>query len=93
MIAAAELDIARDTRTFSRSLGIAHALVSRELSALALEGQKAGVEIIKRDDRTVRTFYRFEPSLAEKSGCAGCASLAQWAIAMRIEFHGQPIAQ
>ncbi|WP_430473864.1 hypothetical protein ACQ0MK_18540 [Thalassospira lucentensis] len=58
IIIAAQHDIARDSRTFARLLGLAHALVLRELNALLQLGDV--LELIKRDERTLRTYY--EPS-------------------------------
>ncbi|MBO9195388.1 hypothetical protein J5277_14870 [Rhizobium sp. 16-449-1b] len=55
ILAAADLDIATDSRTFSRMLGIAHALVLRELNAL--EERAVGLRVTKRDARTMRTFF------------------------------------
>ncbi len=55
IVAALALDIASDSRTFARLLGIAHALVLREISVL---GQEHGyVRIRQRDPRTQRTRY------------------------------------
>lgn len=55
LLVAAELGIARDSRSFARMLGIAHSLVLRELNALA---EREGVlEIVKRDPRTMRVHY------------------------------------
>jgi len=55
IIAALALDIASDSRTFARLLGVAHALVLREISVL---GQDHGyVRIRQRDPRTQRTRY------------------------------------
>lgn len=55
ILAALELGIACDSRTFSRLLGIAHALVLREVTALAQRGD--ALRIVKRDERTLRTHY------------------------------------
>ncbi len=55
IVAAAALEIASDSRTFSRLLGVAHALVLREISVL---GQDHGyIRIRQRDPRTQRTRY------------------------------------
>ncbi|MBB4094917.1 hypothetical protein [Brucella pecoris] len=55
IVAAAALEIASDSRTFSRLLGVAHALVLREISVL---GQDHGyIKIRQRDPRTQRTRY------------------------------------
>ncbi|MBB2674446.1 hypothetical protein CPT32_12205 [Rhizobium sophoriradicis] len=56
LLVAAELNIATDSRSFARKLGIAHALVLRELNALAERDDT--LEIVKRDPRTMRVFYR-----------------------------------
>ncbi|MBX4927705.1 hypothetical protein [Rhizobium binae] len=56
LLVAADLEIASDSRSFARRLGIAHALVLRELNALAERGDT--LEIVKRDPRTMRAFYR-----------------------------------
>lgn len=56
LLVAAELGIASDSRSFARMLGIAHALVLRELSALAARDDV--LEIVKRDPRTMRAHYR-----------------------------------
>lgn len=55
LVIAAEESIALDSRTFARVFGVAHALVLRELNDLVeLEGP---LQITKRDERTLRTFY------------------------------------
>ncbi|RFB83114.1 hypothetical protein B5K08_29290 [Rhizobium leguminosarum bv. trifolii] len=59
LLVAAKLDIARDSRSFGRTLGIAHSLVLRELNALA---EREGVlEIVRRDPRTMRVHYTLPP--------------------------------
>lgn len=58
IIAAAELGIASDSRTFARVFGIEHALVLRDLSGFS--HRDVGVSITKRDERTMRTYYTFE---------------------------------
>ena len=55
IIAALALDIASDSRSFSRILGVAHALVLREVAALGAEG--GYIRIWQRDERTQRTRY------------------------------------
>ncbi|SOC36115.1 formate dehydrogenase F4B subunit [Rhizobium subbaraonis] len=55
ILTALELGIANDSRTFSRLLGISHALVLRELTALTERGD--ALHIVKRDERTLRTHY------------------------------------
>ncbi|MBB4196178.1 hypothetical protein GGE45_004128 [Rhizobium aethiopicum] len=56
LLVAAELGIASDSRSFARMLGIAHALVLRNLSALAERDDM--LQIVKRDPRTMRVHYR-----------------------------------
>ncbi len=59
LLVAAELGIARDSRAFARLLGVAHALVLRELNDLA---EREGVlQIVKRDLRTMRVHYALPP--------------------------------
>ncbi len=58
LIVGAEEGIARDSRTFARLLGVAHALVLRELNALVEMGGPLRIE--KREVRTLRTFYAVE---------------------------------
>jgi hypothetical protein len=48
------LDVAHDSRTFSRILGIEHALILREIEMLTELGRLA---ITRRDERTQRTYY------------------------------------
>ncbi|EEY05551.1 hypothetical protein B989_02253 [Brucella sp. 56/94] len=55
IVAGLALDIASDSRTFARVFGLAHALVLRELTALAQTGDY--VRIRQRDARTQRTHY------------------------------------
>lgn|SRR5690606_19134196 len=55
ILAAAHMDIAQDSRSFARELGVAHALVLRCLGALAEAGDL--VRIVRRDARTLRSFY------------------------------------
>ncbi|WP_022732761.1 hypothetical protein [Thalassospira lucentensis] len=54
IIIAAEQNIARDSRTFARLLGLAHALVLREITTLCDQNR---LTITKQDARTLRTFY------------------------------------
>jgi sulfur transfer complex TusBCD TusB component (DsrH family) len=54
IIIAAEQNIARDSRTFARLLGLAHALVLREITTLCDQNR---LTIAKQDARTLRTFY------------------------------------
>lgn len=60
IVAAAHLDIASDSRSFSRLLGIAHALVLREMTGLSAEG--GPLLITARDERTQRTRYALTPA-------------------------------
>jgi hypothetical protein len=55
ILAAAELDIAHDSRAFCRALDVSHALVLREIDALAHD--LGLIRITKRDGRTSRTCY------------------------------------
>ncbi|GAA4160147.1 hypothetical protein [Shinella granuli] len=54
LFAAVRTGVASDSRTFARRLGLAHALVLRELNALAEQG---AIRIDGRDARTMRTRY------------------------------------
>ncbi|WP_206186386.1 hypothetical protein [Thalassospira lohafexi] len=65
IIIAAEQNIARDSRTFARLLGLAHALVLRELNALLQSGDV--LELVKRDDRTLRTHYSITCGINRKA--------------------------
>ena len=56
ILTAAHLGIAADSRSFAKTLGIAHALVLREVDGLS---EEAGwLTVTKRDPRTQRTFYK-----------------------------------
>lgn len=55
LLAAASLDIAHDSRSFSRLLGVEHALVIRELTGLEDLGL---IEITHRQARTLRSHFR-----------------------------------
>jgi hypothetical protein len=56
ILVAARQDIARDSKTFARLFGMAHAIVLRELNALI---QTTGlVTQTNRDTRTLRTHYQ-----------------------------------
>lgn len=55
ILAAAALEIASDSRSFARILGVAHALVLREIAALSADG--GYIRIRQRDERTQRTKY------------------------------------
>ena len=59
LVAAARMGVASDSRTFARRLGLAHALVLRELNALAERGGAICIE--GRDARTLRTRYCLRP--------------------------------
>ncbi|MBY5312673.1 hypothetical protein GR210_09760 [Rhizobium leguminosarum] len=59
LLVAADLGIARDSRTFARMLGIAHSLVLRELNVLA--EREEVLQIVKRDPRTMRVQYTLPP--------------------------------
>ncbi|MFT3688064.1 hypothetical protein [Paenirhodobacter sp.] len=54
IVAAAALDIARDSRSFANRLGVAHALVLRACVTLAEDGI---LTLGQRDERTQRLFY------------------------------------
>lgn len=55
LLVAAEQGIASDSRSFARLLGVAHALVLRELNALVVMG--GPLRIVKREARTLRAHY------------------------------------
>lgn len=54
LVVAAGLGIAGDSRTFARLLGLAHALVLRELTALVARNL---LRVTKRDGRTMRSYF------------------------------------
>lgn len=54
ILAAMDFGIAKDSRTFSRKLGIEHALVLREITALSSEGL-GFLKVVTRNERTERT--------------------------------------
>jgi hypothetical protein len=54
MIVAFDLGIAKDSRSFSRLLGIEHSIVLRELTDIPGDW----LQVTSKDDRTLRTFYR-----------------------------------
>ncbi|MBW9086976.1 hypothetical protein JNB91_03875 [Rhizobium wenxiniae] len=58
LIVAAEENIALDSRSFARLLGVAHALVLRELNSLVDMG--GPLRIVKREARTLRSVYVVE---------------------------------
>ncbi|MEM9635412.1 MAG: hypothetical protein AAGA50_29090 [Pseudomonadota bacterium] len=59
ILAAARFDICRDSRSFARKFGIAHALVLRECVSLAEEHDL--IELESRQDRSQRLFYSLRP--------------------------------
>ena len=59
ILAAASLGIAKDSRSFARKLGLAHALVLRECVILAEELHM--IVINKKDERTQRMSYDLTP--------------------------------
>ena len=68
ILAAAHLGIAADSRSFAKTLGIAHALVLREVDGLS---EEAGwLTVTKRDPRTQRTFYALTDSAATRLDAA-----------------------
>ncbi|QQM29189.1 hypothetical protein JET14_12685 [Martelella lutilitoris] len=60
---------AEDSRTAARALDVAHALVLRAVAMLA--GPEPLIEITRRDDRTMRTFYRPTRRAREMAGDIG----------------------
>jgi hypothetical protein len=62
LLAAAHMGIARDSRTFARLLDLAHALVLREMNALAERGGLLRIE--KRDERTMRAHFALDKDTA-----------------------------
>ena len=68
ILAAAHLGIAAESRSFAKTLGIAHALVLRELDGLS---EEAGwLTVIKRDPRTQRTCYALTDRAAARLDAA-----------------------
>ena len=68
ILAAAHLGIAADSRSFAKALGIAHALVLREVDGLS---EEAGwLTVTKRHPRTQRTFYALTDSAATRLDAA-----------------------
>lgn len=61
LLVAIHAGLAKDTRTFARKLGIAHALVLREVASLS--GNGGLLTVIGRNERTQRT----ELSLTDES--------------------------
>ncbi|TNM61458.1 hypothetical protein FHP24_22440 [Aliirhizobium smilacinae] len=62
LIVAAERGIARDSRTFARVVGVAHALALREVNALVKMG--GSLRVTKREARTLRTHYVLQDGTA-----------------------------
>jgi hypothetical protein len=60
MLTAAHLGVASDSRSFANKLGVAHALVLRELSAF--EDIADMLVVTKRDPRTMRAHYELGPA-------------------------------
>ncbi len=60
IIAALALGVASDSRSFARVLGVAHALVLREVNLLGADG--GYIVITQRDPRTQRTRYELSPA-------------------------------
>lgn len=56
VLAAIRLDIAHDSRSFAKALGVSHALVLREVELLASD--QGLLEVTRRETRTQRVFYR-----------------------------------
>jgi hypothetical protein len=55
LIAANQLQIAKDSRSFSNKFGIAHALVLREISGIS--GEDGLLAVLSRNERTHRTEF------------------------------------
>ncbi|KAB2697868.1 hypothetical protein F9K79_15470 [Ochrobactrum sp. Kaboul] len=60
IVAALALGVASDSRSFARVLGVAHALVLREVNLLGADG--GYIVITQRDPRTQRTRYELSPA-------------------------------
>ena len=69
VLVAIDLGIARDSRTFSRIFGVAHALVLREITDLST-GDGAVLTIMSRNDRTQRTEIALTESGRQLLVCA-----------------------
>ena len=68
ILTAAHLGIAADSRSFAKTLGIAHALVLREVDGLS---EEAGwLTVTRRDPRTQRTFYALTGSATARLDAA-----------------------
>ena len=59
MIAALTLRITNDTKSFARIFGVEHAIALRDLQSLADRG---AVAVIRKDARTLRTWYALTAS-------------------------------
>ena len=59
ILAALSLGIGKDSRSFARDFGIAHALVLREETELVERGL---ISILRRDARTQRGFWALSPA-------------------------------
>lgn len=76
VLCALHFGICRDSRTFARLFGIAHALVLREVTALAEE--HVLIELIDRNPRTQRTAFALTDaglSVVTRAGGRGAAFL------------------
>lgn len=65
LLAAAEMGIAADSRSFARIFGVEHALVLRELVAMEHEFGEHEVGLItaiRRDERSQRLHFRLTPA-------------------------------
>ncbi len=60
ILAGAVLNVAQDSRSFARLLGVEHALVLREVELLSTSGHLA---VTRRDGRTQRTFYALDTQI------------------------------
>lgn len=65
ILVAARQDIARDSRTFARLFGMAHAIVLRELNALLQSTDL--MTVTRHDTLTLRTHYEQMPTPPERS--------------------------
>lgn len=59
ILAALQLNMAQDSRSFARQLDLAHALVLRECAVL--QHDLGLIEVTRRDARTQRLYYRASP--------------------------------
>lgn len=79
VVLASYLGIASDSRTFSRLFGLAHALVLREVTALADE--RGLIDIVERNARTQRTMFALTDRARAVLSQAGLTSLSAQAEA------------